>query len=238
MKEAIQATPQVTTQNPSSLFQAGGICAVLVGICSAISYILYLLLPEQQKLGAKGPDLLPSFAQNPTILTLEFIGLALVGLFGLGAVMAISQAVAAQNGWVRWTSALAYLGYGVLAVSQLLTLERLPRVADAFVAGDAATKAALAAVWKSSLDPQTWLQYGGVGLWIVIISLLAVRTNAFPKLLAYLGLLVGIVHCLLPVMFVLQAPAFIVPLAAVGLIVIPVWYIWVGITLQRSAGRA
>ena len=63
--------------------------------------------------------------------------------------------------------------------------------------GDAAVKAALTVPGTlAGLDPQGWLRWGSVGVWILVVSLSALRGNIWPKLLAYIGISSGIVYCL------------------------------------------
>jgi hypothetical protein len=146
----------------NQLLRFGGVSAILVGIFNALSGIVYILLPAAQKLGAKGADLLPSVAQNSTMLITLHIGFTLIGIFGLGLVPAIfNMARTTENeGWLQWISNLASLGYAVLAVTGLLVIERLPRIAQAFVKGDASTQAAILPLWRTTLDPFGFWAYG------------------------------------------------------------------------------
>src|SRR5690242_17479631 len=94
----------------NSVYRRGGACSILLGVVSALIGITYLLLPAEQKLGMRAPDLLPSFVQNPTLLTLESIELSLAGIFGLGVVPAVAELVGPiDEGWVTWVSILAYV---------------------------------------------------------------------------------------------------------------------------------
>jgi hypothetical protein len=169
-------------------------------------------------------------------LTLELWELAIVGVLGLAVVAALSRRVSAMNsGWAHWTSNLAYIGFGVSAVGNVLTLDRLPRVAAAFVAGDASAKAAIAATWKSTLDPLGLFGFGAVGLWIFVISLLTLRDDAFPKPLAYLGLLLGIANWLVPLALLFKLAFLFFVVSVVGLVLGGIWYVWIGLNLRRTA---
>ena len=193
----------------NSVSQFGGVCAILLGVVSTLAGMTYLLLPPEQRLEVPGAQFLPSYAANPTMINLISYQLALIGILGLAIVPAIAQLVQSENeGWVRWTSSLAYLGYAVVAVENLLTLGRLPNIAAAFVAGDSSTKAVLAVTWRSSLDPQGWFGYAAIGLWIGVMSLLALRSNLLPRPLACLGLVVAILFWLVPISFVLHIPPY------------------------------
>jgi len=115
----------------------------------------------------------------------------------------------------------------------------VPRVAQAYVAGDAATKAALLAVWRGSVDPFAFWGYGVVGLWMYMAS-----TASFgePQLkmspvLVLLGILVGALHMLIPLGFVFKMPLIFTIINIVGSIVATVWYVWVGLSLRSAAKR-
>src|SRR5581483_7057050 len=165
----------------TTLNQFAGICAILTGLFTAAGAILYFVLPGAQKLQVPGAQLLPSFAQNPTPLVLENLALGLVGVFGLGIVPALGQTLrAADNGWMRWTSTLATVGYAVSAVGSFVSIARLPVIANAYVQGDPSTQAALAAVWRTTLDPLGVWGYAAIGLWIIVVSLTALRTANPP----------------------------------------------------------
>ena len=220
----------------NSVYNLGGICSILLGIVSALIGITYLLLPAEQKLGMRAPDLLPSFVQNPTLLTLQSIELSVVGVLGLAIVPAVAQLIGDLDvGWMTWVSNLAYVGFAVSAVSNLIDVARLPGIAAAYVAGDASTKAALAPIWRSTLDWMGIWQYGAIGVWILVVSLLALRGNLLPRTLAYLGIVAAIIQALVPIAFIFKLPAIIIVVAIVGGVVGIVWYVWLGTVLRRHA---
>lgn len=93
----------------NSVSQFGGVCAMLLGVVSTLAGMTYLLLPPEQRLEVPGAQFLPSYAANPTMINLISCQLALIGILGLAIVPAIAQLVQSENeGWVRWTSSLAY----------------------------------------------------------------------------------------------------------------------------------
>jgi hypothetical protein len=215
--------------------RVGGTCAILVGVLTAMAGITYLFLPEAQRLQVPGATLLPSFAEDGSVLRLELLELGLLGIFGLGAVVALSRQVASDRaGWVQWASTIATVGFAVTAVGQFITLERLPRVASAFVAGDQATQDSLAAMWKSTLDPYGLFGFGGVGLWVLVISVLALRQNQTPRALWSLGIVVGILYELVPLGQILESSGLIVFTGLAGGILAAIWYSWAGLVALRA----
>jgi hypothetical protein len=223
----------------TSVAKLGGAGAILVGVCTALGAITYLFLPPEQRVGAPGAQLLPSFAQSPTLLETEFWELALIGVLGLVAVPGLARLAQGVNeGWLRLATTFATIGFAVQAIGNFLTLGRLPKIAEAYVSGDASTKAALVAVWKSSIDPQGFWEYGAIGLWVFVLSLLTLRNHALPRPLAYLGLALGVLHWVVPVAILLDIQqSSLVVVAVLGAILGPIWYIWAGLVAWRNTSR-
>jgi hypothetical protein len=99
-------------------------------------------------------------------------------LVAIAVVLALSESVRSENeGWIRWTSTLALLGFAVVAINNFRKIAFQPRMAIAYVKGDAVTKAAIEVSGPFSLDPRGWLGFEAVGLWVLIVSLLFLRTG-------------------------------------------------------------
>ncbi len=167
----------------SKLSKVGGICSILVGISYIVVGITYLLRPAEQRPGADPVAFLTSFAQNPLMSTLMYWAFALGAVFAIAAVLAVSEMVLSLGeGWVRWTSNLAVIGFAVTTLNNFRYLAYYPSLATAYATGDAAAKAAAASSQSVlALDPYGWLIFGGVGLWFLVINLLALGGNTWPK---------------------------------------------------------
>ncbi len=224
----------------TSLRTLGGTCSILTGVAFVGVAVVYLLLPPEQQDACRCPDrFLTSLASNPTLYIVGYGLLALHAILAVGAVLAISESVrAAHEGWVRWTSTLAIIGFAVFAIHALWHMTLDPAKATAYVQGDAAAKAALTVPGAlQSLDPQGWLRFGTVGFWALVVSLLALRGGMWPKLLAFVGISVALVYWLLLVGEVVQAQSLIAIIAgAGGVVLLPIWYTWLGLRLLRKAG--
>ena len=221
----------------NSLSKLGGTCSILLGVSYIVVGVTYVLLPAEQKAGGNPALFLPSFAQNPTLLMIQYWAFALGAVLALAVVPAVSETVRSANeGWVRWTSNLAFLGFAVTAIDVFRTLGLQPGRAAAFVAGDATTKAVLTAPgYVAGLDVQGWLGFGGVGLWVLVISLLALRGSTWPKPLAYVGIAVAILYWFVVAGLALGVETLVTIAAGLGGVIgAPVWYIWAGLTLRRA----
>jgi hypothetical protein len=221
----------------NTLSTLGGACSILTGVMVIGVAVLYLLLPPEQQDACHCPDrFLTSLAPNPTLYVVESTLFAASSLLAIAAVLAISASVrAVHEGWARWTSALAIIGFAVNAIDQLRHAVLHPVQATAYVQGDAAVKAALTAPGAlQALDPQGWLRLGAVGFWILVVSLLALRGGVWPQPLALLGIVGAIVYSLAVVAQVVQTQPLLAILAGVGgVVLLPLWYIWLGLRMRK-----
>jgi hypothetical protein len=216
-----------------TLARFGGLCSILLGIVAILVSAVYLLLPPEQRLGVKAAVILPSVARGANLLLAQLWLLALEGVLGLVVVIALSRLVESlAEGWVRFTALLAVVGFAITAVGNVITIARLPGVAAAYVAGDAATKAALAPLWRSTLDPYGIFGYGAVGVWILVVSALALQSGKLPRGLAYVGLVYGVLLLLIPVALLTGATTtLLIVVVVLSAIAGPIWWIWSGLQL-------
>lgn len=223
--------------NDSSLGRLGGTCAILVGVSYVVVGIMYLLMPAEQKVAADPGLFLLSLAQNRLMAMSEYWAFALGAVLALAVVPAVSNVVRSGNeGWVRWTSSLAIVGFAVTAIQYFRYLAVYPEMAAAYVAGDAAPRTAIAADQATmALDPNGWLTFGGVGLWFLVVNLLVLRAGNWPKPLAYIGVAGAVAYWLVVAGLNFEIEIFVTIAAAVAIVLGPIWYIWAGLTLRRLA---
>jgi hypothetical protein len=221
-----------------TLAKLGGTCSILAGISYIVIGINYMFLPIDQRPGISTLKFLPSVAQDRTALMIEYWAFALGAVFALAAVLAISERIRSANeGLVRWTSNLAFIGFAITAVTYFRLMAQVPDRAMMFVSGDVHLQNALAVTELDLyLDPQGWLGYGAIGLWILAVSVLAFRTHMMPRPLVYVGIAAAVLYGLVVVGYVSGVGTLIAIAAALGGIVLgPVWYIWNGIILRRAS---
>lgn len=220
----------------NTLRQLGGTCSILAGITILLAAIIYLLLPPELQESCRCPEkFLASVAQNPTPRIAEYLPIALYSLLAIAAVLAISENVRSANeGWTRWTSTLAIIGLAVNAIVAFNHVALDPDRAAVYMQGDTAVKAALTVPGAlESLDPQAWLRYGAFGLWALVVSLLARRRNIWPQSLTYMGIGVAIAAWLVVAGEVFPSQSLIALIAGVASILVPIWYIWLGLSLRK-----
>jgi len=220
----------------TTLSKLGGTCSILTGVSIVVGAVVYVLLPPEQQDACGCPaKFLTTTAHDSTLFVVTYAILALYSVFAIGAVLAISETVRAANeGWVRWTSTLAIIGFAVNLINGVQRLALDPAKATAYVQGDAAVKAALTVPGAvQSLDPQDWLRFGAVGVWVLVVSLLALRGGAWPQPLAWLGIGVALVYWVFVVGQVVQSQTLIL-VGVGGAIIAPIWYIWLGLRLRQA----
>src|SRR5215472_2312473 len=174
-----------------SVAKLGGICAIVVGLSYLAIGVTFFLMPGDQQPGSGVPsdDFFKSVSQGSTMLVLYCWAFAVGGFAAVAAVPAISDLVRSANeGWVRWTSTLAVIGYVVLAVEYLVLQEEVPRMAAGYLQSDASARAAIGVIGSLNLNSGGWIGFGTVGLWLTVVNWLALRRGQWPKVLAVLGL--------------------------------------------------
>jgi hypothetical protein len=91
----------------------------------------------------------------------------------------------------------------------------------------------------SQVDPRGMLTFGMPGLALFLFAWLIGRSHAFPARLAYLGYisaaLLVLIYLARLVILTPTNPVVLGVAALEGLIVNPLFYIWLGLTLRRSA---
>jgi len=222
----------------NSLYKLGGICSVLVGISYIIIGITVLLESPQLTVenNAQSPFLF--FESNRVVLLTQWSAMAWGAVFALAVIPAVSEKVRNLNeGWVRWTGTLATLGFAVTILDNYWAIVMTPARAAAYVTSSEAMRAAFAVPGEVQfIDIQGWLGYGAVGLWVLVINLLALRGAIFPKPLAYLGIATALAYFLvLTTMVFPNVRGMILVVAAIGgILLAPIWYIWIGLILHRN----
>jgi len=222
----------------NSLYKLGGICSVVVGVSYAVIGITELLLTPELTVENSAASPFMFFETNQGLLLTQYWAMALGAVFALAVIPAVCEKVRNLNeGWVRWTSTLATLGFAVTILDNYWAIVMTPARAAAYVAGSEAIRATLTVPGAPQfIDVQGWLGFGAVGLWVLVVNLLALRGSILPRLLAYLGIAVAIAYFLVVSSLVFpNLRGMILVAAGIGGVVLgPIWYIWIGLILHRN----
>ena len=211
----------------------GGTAAILLGLSYVALAAAHLFLPPAQQGGSASAGFFRSFAADPLPSMLQYTVAALGAVLGLAVVPAISGIVRARStDLVRWASALAYLGFAAVLFDSVRFLTYQPARAALFAAGDATVQTTvLVSDPLLYLDAQGWFGFGGVGLWVAIISFLAWREGRFGHPLACLGMAVAAAYWIVVAGFVTTNELLFTAAAVAGSVVGPIWFVWLGLRL-------
>lgn len=219
----------------------GGIASILLGVAYVVAAVMYALLPPEQRSGDDAAKFFFSLHNNPLPLTMVWLALALTGILGIAVVPALTAFVGeADQPVLRWASTLAIVGFAVTAIENFRFERIQPARAAQYICNctDEAAKKTIATIALAPLDPGSWLSFGAVGLWLLLISLAAWRSGRLPRLLALLGVVGALVYLSLVAANLLNLDQFATVATIVGgAILAPIFYIWLGIVLSRASAR-
>lgn len=215
---------------------------MLLGVLYLASGVTYLLTPRRT--GSVG-DILLLAATSPGWYVAFYTELALTGLLGLAVVAPVSGLVAeGATAWTPSASRVAYLGFAVTALQGVRMAVLVPHLGQLYVGcGTCTTSLAdqrMLATWLYDalpVDPQYWLIFGAVGLWIMAISLAGMRVGAFQAILASAGVGLALAFWLLVAGAVSGSQQVITTAAILALILGPVWFVWLGLVLRPAAAK-
>jgi hypothetical protein len=163
-------------------------------------------------------------------------------VFALAMIPAVSATVQHLNeGWVRWTSTLAMIAFAVVILDNYWSIVYTDARAQAYLRGTEAMRATLTVPGApQAIDVQGWLANGAVGVWALVISMLALRNHTWPKGLAYLGIFGAFVYFLALLAQVIPNLVYsgvFVYVGVLGAVVAPIWFTWMGIHLRRVGSQ-
>jgi hypothetical protein len=223
-----------------SVRRVGAFASLGVAVAYLLTGICAVAMPTELQ---GRPEVTPHqfwtvLSQHPTAHLCFHWAWVLAGLFGIGAVPAISLLVwSANRGAVLWSGSAAFLGFSVLARSHLMEVAWDRRIIPKYQAAEPAFQQAVHVVAGLALDvPDGLLTYGALGIWVAVVSLLAVRQQALPRGFAYLGfataaaLLAGVIGYGL-----LLRPFIVVAVGVGGFLLVPAWFLWAALLLRRPA---
>lgn len=226
-----------------SMARFGSSAAILVGLSYVAVLLSALLMPPELKGGAATEhEFWIALSRNPTAHIMLHWSWVVGGIVALAAIPAISHPVRSLNeGWVGFATALAYLGYAVNARSHLMEVAWDRKILPVYETADAAYQQAVHVVAALALDvPDGFLTHGGIGFWIFVVSILALRNRIFPTLLGYIGIVLAILNWLTVVGFVLMTGRHPMSLSLItigwggGSILGAIWFVWLGFRLRTG----
>ncbi len=210
----------------------GGTAALLMGALYVFLILYVVAVPSGQRYDPG--QFFENYAQRSASMNVAWIVMAATSILALAIVPAVSALVRSESEmWVEVAAIAGIVGFGASAISFLTMLGRAPGLAQAYVAGDEATKAAIVAIGLPQLDPLNVLVLGGPGIWYLVVNVLALRGGKLPKLQAVLGIGIAVFLWVAVLAAVIQSELLDQIAAGAGALFAPTWYTWMGIRLLK-----
>jgi hypothetical protein len=225
-----------------SIRRVGSVASLGVAVAYLLTGLSAVLMPPELQ---GRPEITPHefwsvLSQHPTAHLAYHWAWVLAGLSGIVAVPAILLLVwSAHPGAALGSGLAAFLGFGVMVRSHLMEVAFDRRIIPAYPTADAAFQQAVHVVAGLALDvPDGVLTYGAVGIWIAVVSGLALRRPTLPRAFVYLGfataaaLVAGVVGYGL-----LLRPFIVIAVGVGGLVLAPAWFAWAALLLRREGSQ-
>lgn len=212
----------------------GAISAILIGVFDVLLVIYVVAVPSGQRY--EMGRIFINYADNPLTMNVAWIVLTITSVLALPVIPAVGRWLRSKHSeLVQSASMLALLGYGVSAASFLTMLGQMPDLAQAYIAGDSATQAAIAAFGPPQLDPYNILVLGAVGVWLLTINWLALREQKLSTRDAGIGVGLAGFLWLAVLAAILQSEWMDTLAAGGGALLAPIWFVLMGIRLWRTS---
>lgn len=211
----------------------GGISAIAIGALNIILIIYIVSTSSIQRYDAAA--FFYEFNEKPLALSLAWIIFTITAFLSYAVIPAVSDIVKGINlNWERTAALLGIVGYTVLGVWAITLTRTAPELARNFVAGNEMTRAALLAHGLPEIDPDGWFMFGGPGIWLIVMNILALKGKRLNKLHAYSGILLGISHWATVFGALFECEPLNLIASAGGAIFYPVWFGWLGMYLLKN----
>jgi len=208
------------------MYQTGGCFSILCSISYLIMGMTVALQPVIFQ-NSNADLFLNTMSKDPLLFILNYLSVGLTAVFGLGTVDPITSYKGAQEyGVIQWTKKLAYVGFSVLALANFKVLTVKPNMAEVYSAAAESEKNIILTMDPYiSFSPNGIIIHGFVGLWILLISILAIRRQRGSIFCNFMGVILGGVLILMTVPVL--TPLFAAVLNTVeGLLA----FLWFGLT--------
>ena len=217
-----------------NLQKMGGFAALIGAATIILGAVVYATLLVPKGFGSNNPDpsrIVALLADNQAImrLWLQIIWLAF-GACLIFLSLALHERLKAGSPELAQAVTIFTLIWAVLViVVGTLSINNLDTVVRLF----GQDPAQAATIWLTLDTVETGLGAGGgetivTGLWLLLLSWAALQARALPRLLNYLGVVVGLAG----VLYVFTASDAVLSVNALGLIV---WFVWLGIVMLRRS---
>ena len=214
-----------------NLQKMGGIAALIGAATNLFALVVFLTIPAPTGYGSDDPGQVVAFlADNQALMRVWYIIIYLV--FGVSMIfLSLALYERLKAGSPARAQAVTTFGliYAVLViVIGTLSINNLSTVVKLY--GENPTQAAT--VWLTLDSVETGLGAGGgetivTALWFLLLSWAALRARELPRVLNYLGVVIGVAG----ILSVVLASLGLMVVYGLGLII---WLVWLGVVMLRN----
>ena len=205
----------------------GGLCAIFEALIYLSAFTIHGAILTYPASGASSTKRLQFLADNQLILSVSnFTSYVLFGILLAVLAIAIYQR---QKAFSPIFSQLAYV-FGIIWVGLVIASGMIANIGlDTVIQlGEKDAEAAISTLTSINIVAEG---LGGGneiigGVWVLLVSVISLKGSLFPKLLSYLGLLVGTAGIM--TLYPLEIFTEIFGLSQI------IWFIWIGVFLMRN----
>lgn len=222
------------------LLRLGAMFAFFMAALYLAIALTYLFLPTDLKVVGPGDPAryYPALAKHPGAAVALDWQMGVLGFVGVAVVLSVSYFSRRdwREGWIQYTSVLALFGYLILSVDSLKGAVLHKLRADAWVHGDASTRAAIGAT-RLTLDYYGWYAFGAVGAWLLAVNIAMIVNRQLSVLGAGLGIVFAAANEVLVVGWSFSLEPLMDVGSGIGLVTAIPWLVCVGLRLHRAAAE-
>jgi hypothetical protein len=122
----------------------------------------------------------------------------------------------------------------VLGVWAITLTTSVYEIANNFVNGDEITRQTILAYGYQEIDPAGVFSFGAIGIWFILVNILALKGGKLNKIHAIFGILLGLGHWLTVVGALISSEPLQMAASILGLLFYPTWFIWLSRKIYKN----
>jgi hypothetical protein len=223
---------RATSADPEATYgvrqqRAGGVAALYLAVAYLVAMPYFLIVVDYPSLTDPAQKVAALVEHRSSMYAMHLLTLVIFGIVLAGLTLALWKRLAGSPTIAAAGCAVGLIWAAMLVASGLVFNFGAGTVVDLHATSPTQATAA----WQAIEPVADGLGSGGGellgGLWVLLVSLAALRTAALPKALNWLGILIGVAGIASVIPVLLDARYLF------GLLQI-VWFIWLGVAMLRT----